>query len=89
MDNLYCYGDESNITSCPFDGWGTHDCTAQEAAGVVCEDPSLITTTTVPMALVDSALSVQIANDQAGDMKKGRIRVRANESDDLYLDEVS
>uniref|UniRef100_A0A646QGM2 protein-lysine 6-oxidase n=1 Tax=Hemiscolopendra marginata TaxID=943146 RepID=A0A646QGM2_9MYRI len=50
MDNLYCYGDEKNLTDCQFDGWGMHDCTPREAAGVVCADPrttTQLTTTTV------------------------------------------
>uniref|UniRef100_T1E173 protein-lysine 6-oxidase n=1 Tax=Cupiennius salei TaxID=6928 RepID=T1E173_CUPSA len=37
MDNLYCKGDEGNLDSCRFDGWGSHDCAATEAAGVICE----------------------------------------------------
>ena len=37
MDNLYCKGDENYLDSCRFDGWGSHDCAATEAAGVVCE----------------------------------------------------
>lgn len=37
MDNLYCKGDEHSLDSCRFDGWGSHDCAATEAAGVVCE----------------------------------------------------
>lgn len=37
MDNLYCKGDESSLSDCRFDGWGSHDCAATEAAGVVCE----------------------------------------------------
>ncbi|GAB6027480.1 Lysyl oxidase 3 [Chamberlinius hualienensis] len=56
MDNMYCFGDEANLTSCRFEGWGNHDCTSQEAAGVVCDDPerSIITTansTTTPLPL--------------------------------------
>lgn len=47
MDNLYCVGDEKNITDCQFDGWGLHDCSPRESAGVVCFDPRA-TTTEVP-----------------------------------------
>lgn len=37
MDNLYCKGKEKQLEDCRFDGWGVHDCTSGEAAGVVCE----------------------------------------------------
>uniref|UniRef100_T1IIV9 protein-lysine 6-oxidase n=1 Tax=Strigamia maritima TaxID=126957 RepID=T1IIV9_STRMM len=46
MDNVYCNGDERNITDCRFDGWGAHDCTQREGAGVVCFEPRLHETTT-------------------------------------------
>lgn len=36
MDNLYCYGNERSLSECRFDGWKVHDCTSQEAAGVIC-----------------------------------------------------
>lgn len=39
MDNLYCDGTESGLNLCRFDGWGTSDCTPEEAAGVTCKDP--------------------------------------------------
>ena len=37
MDNLYCNGNETSLTQCPFDGWNVHDCTSNEVAGVICE----------------------------------------------------
>jgi deleted-in-malignant-brain-tumors protein 1 len=36
MDQLMCLGDESSLTSCPFDGWGITNCGHQEDAGVEC-----------------------------------------------------
>lgn len=36
MDNVFCTGNESEITDCRFDGWGNNDCTETEAAGVIC-----------------------------------------------------
>jgi Scavenger receptor cysteine-rich domain len=36
MDNLHCNGDEKNLSTCRFDGWGISDCESSEAAGVVC-----------------------------------------------------
>ena len=38
MDNVFCSGDEDEIINCRFDGWGRHDCTSTEAAGVICEE---------------------------------------------------
>jgi len=51
MDNLYCTGEEKNLSSCRFDGWGANDCTSSEAAGVVCLSPEVTATeqtTTTP-----------------------------------------
>lgn len=39
MDNIYCDGTEEEIALCRFDGWGKHDCTSTEAAGVICDKP--------------------------------------------------
>jgi hypothetical protein len=36
MDNLHCNGDEKNLSTCRFDGWGISDCESSESAGVVC-----------------------------------------------------
>ena len=38
MDNIYCDGSESEVTSCRFDGWGVSDCDFSEAAGVICAE---------------------------------------------------
>jgi lysyl oxidase-like protein 2/3/4 len=51
MDNMYCTGEEKNLTACRFDGWGANDCTSSEAAGVVCLSPEITATeetTTTP-----------------------------------------
>ncbi|XP_053672196.1 lysyl oxidase homolog 2B-like [Anopheles nili] len=37
MDNLWCGGHELELVECHFDGWGTNDCEAGEAAGVICK----------------------------------------------------
>ncbi|XP_014283793.1 uncharacterized protein [Halyomorpha halys] len=37
IDNLHCLGNETSIADCFHNGWGIHDCKAEEAAGVVCK----------------------------------------------------
>ncbi|XP_022097591.1 uncharacterized protein LOC110982961 isoform X2 [Acanthaster planci] len=36
MDDVECVGTETSLADCPFSGWGTHNCVAREAAGVIC-----------------------------------------------------
>ena len=36
MDNVACSGSESDITGCPHNGWGLHNCNHGEDAGVKC-----------------------------------------------------
>ena len=38
MDELNCFGYESALDLCYFRGWGRHDCSHYEDAGVVCQD---------------------------------------------------
>lgn len=38
MDDLMCYGEESELSQCYFRGWGNHDCSHYEDAGVVCSN---------------------------------------------------
>ena len=36
LDDVYCFGTESNISSCYHNGWGLHDCDHSEDVGVIC-----------------------------------------------------
>jgi len=36
LDNVLCEGNESELINCRHDGWGAHDCTEEETAGVIC-----------------------------------------------------
>ncbi|XP_034934293.1 neurotrypsin-like [Chelonus insularis] len=37
VDQLKCRGNETSLRECDFDGWGVHDCSPEEAVGVVCK----------------------------------------------------
>ena len=37
LDNVVCTGSEGSLRECTHNGWGTHNCLASEAAGVICE----------------------------------------------------
>ena len=36
LDNVHCVGDEASLADCMYRGWGEHDCTHHEDAGVKC-----------------------------------------------------
>jgi len=36
LDNVQCRGNETGIEKCPNNGWGRHNCSHSEDAGVVC-----------------------------------------------------
>ena len=37
LDNVNCTGNELYIDDCNHNGWGRHDCSASEAAKVICK----------------------------------------------------
>ena len=36
LDDVWCLGSEDNISSCPSDSWGIHNCLHSEDVGVIC-----------------------------------------------------
>ncbi|ELT97910.1 hypothetical protein CAPTEDRAFT_127788, partial [Capitella teleta] len=36
LDDVACVGNEDSIERCLHNGWGNHDCTHDEDAGVIC-----------------------------------------------------
>ncbi|XP_028407289.1 deleted in malignant brain tumors 1 protein-like [Dendronephthya gigantea] len=48
LSDLYCTGNEQNISSCSHDGWGSHRCSHNEDAGVHCTNTDF---TGVPVKL--------------------------------------
>ena len=37
LGNVGCTGSETNLSSCSHGGWGRHDCSHSQDAGVICQ----------------------------------------------------
>ncbi|XP_041420427.1 deleted in malignant brain tumors 1 protein isoform X3 [Xenopus laevis] len=41
LDDVICHGTEQYLWQCPHNGWGNHNCSPVEDAGVICSDSSI------------------------------------------------
>ncbi|XP_076046099.1 lysyl oxidase-like 2 isoform X1 [Oratosquilla oratoria] len=98
MDNVYCYGEEKNLTECRHDGWGVHDCKLDEAAGVICQtgfstttvkptlpprDQPVITNKIVLAHVLDGHLKIRLQGGRTKD--EGRIEIKIPGSEEWNL----
>ncbi|ROI15305.1 Deleted in malignant brain tumors 1 protein [Anabarilius grahami] len=42
MDDIQCAGNESTLKNCSSNGWGVHNCSHQQDAGVICQSVRLV-----------------------------------------------
>ncbi|XP_051543862.1 deleted in malignant brain tumors 1 protein-like [Myxocyprinus asiaticus] len=42
MDNVQCMGNETSLKDCSLNGWGTHNCTHVNDAGIICREGRLV-----------------------------------------------
>ena len=66
LSNVKCLGNESNIGECEHRGWGSHDCSHDQDAAIVCSNTEL---SPLPLAL-------ELTDGQTDN--EGRVRVRFN-----------
>lgn len=93
LDNIECHGHETEIGYCKNNGWGVHDCTRQEAAGVICKVPPEPTTeppaeydandlaNKVPLSLVFNSIepvTLQITGGR--NFQEGRVEILLKDS---------
>ncbi|XP_049777358.1 lysyl oxidase homolog 3 [Schistocerca cancellata] len=76
MDNLYCTGEESLLSQCRFDGWGSSDCTVAESAGVVCLGSAASSTTTSSSAAAVTPPPADSPRLKIKDATKHKMKVR-------------
>lgn len=79
MSNVYCNGDEAELSKCRFDRWGhTRDCKSSEAAGVICMRDETLDASATSIAAAGKGLKRRIRHEQREGMSLrltgGRLR---------------
>ncbi|CAG7722759.1 unnamed protein product, partial [Allacma fusca] len=93
LDNVMCDGTESKLSECRHDGWGIHDCTDVETAGVICarvnptSDENFLYTTKKPEIEKPRSqindLDVRLAGGRVP--HEGRVEIRLGNSQEWGL----
>ncbi|XP_068722638.1 deleted in malignant brain tumors 1 protein-like [Montipora capricornis] len=66
LDNLACAGNETNLGQCLHNGWGNHDCTHSQDAGVICDKDKGRTTKAIRLRSSNRSRSGQVEIYYAG-----------------------
>ena len=53
MDDMECFGNESNVLFCQYSGWDNHNCNPDETASVQCEFNGKCLYSAIPNSKVD------------------------------------
>ncbi|CAI5648618.1 unnamed protein product [Oreochromis niloticus] len=67
MDQVSCTGWESNLFECRHSGFGSHDCSHSEDAGVICEDPGFPYSTPASRTQTSPAYQLNVTGSTAVD----------------------
>nr|XP_018909898.1 PREDICTED: lysyl oxidase homolog 3-like isoform X2 [Bemisia tabaci]XP_018909899.1 PREDICTED: lysyl oxidase homolog 3-like isoform X2 [Bemisia tabaci]XP_018909900.1 PREDICTED: lysyl oxidase homolog 3-like isoform X2 [Bemisia tabaci]XP_018909901.1 PREDICTED: lysyl oxidase homolog 3-like isoform X2 [Bemisia tabaci]XP_018909902.1 PREDICTED: lysyl oxidase homolog 3-like isoform X2 [Bemisia tabaci]XP_018909903.1 PREDICTED: lysyl oxidase homolog 3-like isoform X2 [Bemisia tabaci] len=77
IDDVFCGGSEYELAQCKFSGWGNHDCTPQEAAGVVCQQTNDVKSNwTTNYSTKKSSYSSYSYKQRIQDMTGGHLSIR-------------